>query len=158
MNGKTIVLAADHAGFPLKNAIKAHLDAAGYRTIDMGTHSAESCDYPLYAEAGCRKVLEGEAELCVLCCGTGVGMSIAANKIRGIRAACCSDVYSARYTRLHNDANVLCLGARVLGEGLAWELVEAFVTTEFEGGKHARRVGLIADLEAREANSGKENG
>lgn len=158
MNGKTIVLAADHAGFPLKNAIKAHLDAAGYRTIDMGTHSSESCDYPLYAEAGCRKVLEGEAELCVLCCGTGVGMSIAANKIRGIRAACCSDVYSARYTRLHNDANVLCLGARVLGEGLAWELVEAFVTTEFEGGKHARRVGLIADLEAREADSGKENG
>ena len=158
MNGKTIVLAADHAGFPLKNAVKAHLDAAGYRTIDMGTHSAESCDYPLYAEAGCRKVLEGEAELCVLCCGTGVGMSIAANKIRGIRAACCSDVYSARYTRLHNDANVLCLGARVLGEGLAWELVEAFVTTEFEGGKHARRVGLIADLEAREADSGKENG
>jgi len=158
MNGKTIVLAADHAGFPLKNAIKAQLDAAGYRTIDMGTHSAESCDYPLYAEAGCRKVLEGEAELCVLCCGTGVGMSIAANKIRGIRAACCSDVYSARYTRLHNDANVLCLGARVLGEGLAWELVEAFVTTEFEGGKHARRVGLIADLEAREADSGKVNG
>ena len=116
MNGKTIVLAADHAGFPLKNAVKAHLDAAGYRTIDMGTHSAESCDYPLYAEAGCRKVLEGEAELCVLCCGTGVGMSIAANKIRGIRAACCSDVYSARYTRLHNDANVLSFG------GLSWWL------------------------------------
>ena len=147
MSKKTIILASDHAGFPLKNALKVHLEAAGYATVDAGTDSTASCDYPVYAEAGCRKLLEGEGDLCILCCGTGVGMSMAANKIRGIRAACCSDVYSARFTRLHNDANVLCLGARVLGEGLAWDLVETFITTEFEGGKHARRVGLITKLE-----------
>ena len=142
MEKKTIALASDHAGFPLKEALKKKLTEEGYAVADAGCDSAESCDYPVYAEKGCRLVLEGKADLCVLCCGTGVGMSIAANKIRGIRAACCSDVFSARYTRLHNDANVLCLGARVL--------VTAFVTSGFEGGKHARRVGLIADLENRE--------
>ena len=150
MEKKTIALASDHAGFPLKEALKKKLTEEGYAVADAGCDSAESCDYPIYAEKGCRLVLEGKADLCVLCCGTGVGMSIAANKIRGIRAACCSDVFSARYTRLHNDANVLCLGARVVGEGLAWELVTAFVTSGFEGGKHARRVGLLADLENRE--------
>ena len=150
MNKKTIVLASDHAGYPLKQALKARLEEAGYPTVDMGTDSTASCDYPVYAERGCRKLLEGGGDLCILCCGTGVGMSMAANKIRGIRAACCSDVYSARYTRLHNDANVLCLGARVVGEGLAWDLAEAFITTEFEGGKHARRVGLIMDLDTKD--------
>ena len=150
MEKKTVAIAADHAGYALKEALKLRLTEAGYAVIDAGTDSDKSCDYPLYAEAGCRKVLDGEAELCILCCGTGAGMSIAANKIKGIRAACCSDVFSARYTRLHNDANVLCLGARVVGEGLAWELATAFVTSGFEGGKHARRIGLIADLENRE--------
>ena len=149
MEKKTVALASDHAGFPLKEALKKLLAAEGYEVLDAGTDSAESCDYPVYAEKGCRLVLDGKADRAVLCCGTGIGMSIAANKIRGIRAACCSDVFSARYTRLHNDANVLCLGARVVGEGLAWELVSVFVSTGFEGGKHARRGGLITELENR---------
>ena len=147
MEKKRIVLAADHAGFALKNALKVRLEEEGYPVLDVGTDSAVSCDYPLYASAGCGKVLSGEADLAILCCGTGVGMSIAANKLKGIRAACCSDVFSAKYTRLHNDANALCLGARVIGEGLAWELVEAFVTAGFEGGKHERRVELIRAIE-----------
>ena len=146
---KTVAVAADHAGYPLKEALKKNLADAGYEVLDAGTDCAASCDYPVFAEAGCQLVLEGKAELCILCCGTGVGMSIAANKMNGIRAACCSDVFSARYTRMHNDANALCLGARVVGEGLAWELVTAFLNAEFEGGKHARRVGLIADIEKR---------
>ena len=146
---RTIAVASDHAGFALKEALKRKLVEEGYAVLDAGTDSAESCDYPVFAEAGCRLVLDGQAELCILCCGTGVGMSIAANKLKGIRAACCSDTYSAEYTRLHNDANVLCLGARVVGEGLAWDLAKAFLGAEFEGGKHARRVGLIADLENR---------
>ena len=158
MTKKIIAMAADHAGLPLKNALKARLEEEGFTVIDAGTHTPESCDYPVYAEAGCRIVLRGEAELAVLCCGTGVGMSIAANKIPGIRAACCSDVYSARYTRLHNDANALCLGARVLGEGLAWDLVEAFVTAEFEGGKHARRVALITQIERKAGRAEAEQG
>ena len=147
MEKKRIVLASDHAGFPLKQALIGSLREAGYDAIDVGTHSEESCDYPVYAEKGCRALLAGDADLCILCCGTGIGMSIAANKIKGIRAAAVSDVFSARYTRMHNDANVLCLGSRVIGVGLAWELVEAFVTAEFEGGKHARRVDEIRSLE-----------
>jgi ribose 5-phosphate isomerase B len=150
MEKKTVAIAADHAGYALKEALKIRLTEAGYAVIDAGTDSDKSCDYPLYAEAGCRKILNGEAELCILCCGTGAGMSIAANKMKGIRAACCSDVFTARYIRLHNDANVLCLGARVVGEGLAWALVSAFLGAGFEGGKHARRVGLITALEEKD--------
>ena len=150
MEKMKVAIAADHAGYALKEALKKRLAEEGYEVIDAGTDSEESCDYPVYAEAGCRKVLGGEAELCILCCGTGAGMSIAANKLKGIRAACCSDVFTARYIRLHNDANVLCLGARVIGEGLAWELTEAFLTAEFEGGKHARRVGMITALEEKD--------
>ena len=142
-----VAVASDHAGYALKEFLKNKLTESGYAVLDAGTDSDASCDYPVYAEAGCRKVLDGEAALCILCCGTGAGMSIAANKMKGIRAACCSDTFTARYIRLHNDANVLCLGARVVGEGLAWELAEAFLTAEFEGGKHARRVGLITKLE-----------
>ena len=115
--------------------------------ISSATSSTESCDYPDFAVSGCCKVLDGEADLTILCCGTGIGMSMAANKLRGIRAACCSDVFSAKYTRLHNNANVLCLGARVVGEGLAAELVDAFIDTGFEGGKHQRRVDMITALE-----------
>ena len=150
MDKLTVAVASDHAGYALKEFLKNKLAEAGYPTVDAGTDSEASCDYPVFAEAGCRKVLDGEAALCILCCGTGAGMSIAANKLRGIRAACCSDVYTARYIRLHNDANVLCLGARVVGEGLAWDLVQAFLTADFEGGKHARRVGLITALETRD--------
>ena len=143
----TVALAADHAGYPLKEALIKHLNSRGVNTVDCGTNSTESCDYPDFAVAGCRKVLDGEASLTILCCGTGIGMSMAANKLRGIRAACCSDIFSARYTRLHNDANVLCLGARVVGEGLACELADAFVDTDFEGGKHKRRIDMISALE-----------
>ena len=94
-------------------------------------------------------MLDGKAELCILVCGTGIGMSMAANKVKGIRAACCSDTYSAKYTRLHNDANVLCMGARVVGEGLAYEIAKVFLETEFEGGKHLRRVNMISDIESK---------
>lgn len=146
----TVVLGADHAGLPLKNALKALFEAEGYKTVDVGTYTPDSCDYPIYAEKTCRALLDGQGKLAVLCCGTGIGMSMAANKIKGIRAACCSDIFSAKFTRLHNDANVLCLGARVVGEGLAWELAKIFVETGFEGGKHARRVGLIAELENKQ--------
>lgn len=144
----TVALAADHAGYPLKEALIEHLNARGIRTVDCGTDSTESCDYPDYAAAGCKTVLDGKADLVILCCGTGIGMSIAANKLHGIRAACCSDIFSAKYTRLHNNANVLCLGARVVGEGLACELVDAFVDTGFEGGKHQRRLDKITALES----------
>ncbi len=143
----TVALAADHAGYPLKEALIRHLTERGVDCIDCGTNSTDSCDYPDYAVSGCCKVLDGAADLTILCCGTGIGMSIAANKLRGIRAACCSDTFSAKYTRLHNNANVLCLGARVVGEGLACELADVFIDTDFEGGKHLRRINMISDLE-----------
>lgn len=144
---KKIVMASDHAGFDLKNTLVEQLKNDGYDVEDAGTYSKDSCDYPVFAEKACRYMLDGKAELCILVCGTGIGMSMAANKVKGIRAACCSDTYSAKYTRLHNDANVLCMGARVVGEGLAYEIAKVFLETEFEGGKHLRRINLISDLE-----------
>lgn len=146
---KKIVLAADHAGYLLKNALVALFKEEGYEVIDCGTDTGDSCDYPVFAKKLCKVIADGEAPLGILCCGTGIGMSMAANKLPGIRAACCSDIFSAKFTRLHNDANVLCLGARVVGEGLAWELAKCFAETGFEGGKHARRVGLIGQLEEK---------
>lgn len=144
---KKIVMASDHAGFDLKSTLVEQLKNDGYEVEDAGTYSKDSCDYPVFAEKACRYMLDGKAELCILVCGTGIGMSMAANKVKGIRAACCSDTYSAKYTRLHNDANVLCMGARVVGEGLAYEIAKVFLETEFEGGKHLRRINLISDLE-----------
>ena len=144
---KKIALGADHGGYKLKDHIKTHLVALGYEVTDVGTNSAESCDYPIYASRLCQKIQAGEAELGILICGTGIGMSMAANKHRGIRAACCSDTFSARLTRLHNNANVLCLGARVLGAGLALDLVDAFINAEFEGDRHTRRLSLIENIE-----------
>lgn len=147
---KRLVFAADHAGYLLKNTLIAVFKERGYDITDVGVNSSESCDYPIYAEKACNFVVAGEADMAILCCGTGIGMSIAANKVKGIRAACCSDIFSAKYTRLHNDANALCLGARVVGEGLAEELATVFVETGYEGadgGKHARRVGLITEIE-----------
>ncbi len=144
---KTIVLGADHGGFELKNKIKVHLENRGYAVIDVGTNSPESCDYPIFASRLCTKIQNNEAELGILVCGTGIGMSMAANKHKGIRAACCSDTFSARLTRLHNDANVLCIGARVVGEGLGIDLVEAFINAEFEGDRHIKRLSLIEDIE-----------
>ena len=144
---KKIVMASDHAGFDLKNTLVEQLKNDDYDVEDAGTYSKDSCDYPVFAEKACRYMLDGKAELCILVCGTGIGMSMAANKVKGIRAACCSDTYSAKYTRLHNDANVLCMGARVVGEGLAYEIAKVFLETEFEGGKHLRRINMISDLE-----------
>ena len=144
---KKIILGADHGGYELKNTVKAHLLSLGYEVIDVGTDSAQSCDYPVFASRLCKKIQSGEAELGILVCGTGIGMSMAANKHRGIRAACCSDTFSARLTRLHNDANVLCIGARVVGMGLAIDLVEAFINAEFEGDRHIKRLSLIEDIE-----------
>ncbi len=144
---KKIILGCDHAGFHLKTAVVNHLRERGYEVIDVGTDSADSCHYPVFAHRLCKKVLDGEAPLGILICGTGIGMSIAANKHRGIRAACCSDTFSARLTRVHNDANVLCFGERVVGAGLAIELVDAFIDAEFEGGKHATRIAMFDAIE-----------
>ena len=144
---KRIILGADHGGYELKNLIKAHLEKNGFDVLDVGTNSNESCDYPIFASRLCTKIQNGEADLGILVCGTGIGMSMAANKHKGIRATCCSDTFSARLTRLHNNANVLCLGARVLGAGLALDLVDAFVNAEFEGDRHVKRLSLIEDIE-----------
>lgn len=146
MNTKKIVIGSDHAGYEMKNAVIRHLCERGFTILDVGTDSTESCDYPIFADALCKKIQLGECELGILVCGTGIGMSIAANKHKGIRAACCSDTYSAKLTREHNDANVLCFGARVVGEGLGLDLVDIFVDTEYAGGKHARRVAMLDEL------------
>ncbi len=148
MKTTKITIGCDHAGYSLKLKVIDHLQARGIEALDVGAHSVASCDYPIVAHDVCKNIQEGITELGILICGTGIGMSMAANKHQGIRAAACSDTFSARLTRLHNDANVLCFGERVVGEGLAMELVDAFIDAEFEGGKHARRVDMIAAIEA----------
>jgi ribose 5-phosphate isomerase B len=135
-----IALASDHGGFELKESIKLYLQKNNIEFNDYGTYSADSVDYTDMVVKPCEDIRNGKAALGVFCCGTGIGISMAANKLKGIRAACCSDYYSAKYTRLHNDANVLCLGGRVMGAGLAEELVEVFISTEFVGGRHKTRV------------------
>lgn len=146
-NTRKIIVGSDHAGFELKKTVLAHLKERGFDCTDVGTDSADSCHYPVFAHKLCEKIQNGEAPLGILVCGTGIGMSMAANKHKGIRAAACSDVFSAKYTRLHNDANVLCIGDRVLGAGLALELVDVFVDTEFEGGKHLTRIEMFKEFE-----------
>jgi len=144
-----IAIASDHGGYALKEEIKKHLAARGTEFTDFGTDSAESCDYPAFAEKACRAVIGGEAEMAILCCGTGIGMSMAANKLRGIRCACCSDSYTAEMTRRHNDANALALGGRVVGPDLALRMVDIFLDTPFEGGRHQRRVDQVMALEGK---------
>ncbi len=144
-----IALGCDHGGYALMQKVKEHLTAQGIEFHDFGTYSQESCDYPVYAEAAAKAVAGGECSLGILICGTGIGISIAANKIPGIRAALCSDCFSAEMTRRHNDANMLAMGARVLGEGLALKIVDTFLSSEFEGGRHQRRVDMITALENR---------
>lgn len=145
-----IALGSDHAGFELKQAIIKHLEERKIEYKDYGPYSAESVDYAVYAEKTAKGVIGGECELGILCCGTGVGISIAANKVRGIRACCCSDKFSAEMTRLHNDANMLCLGGRVVTPEQAIELVDIFLDTPFSGEeRHARRIAQITDLENR---------
>ena len=142
-----IALASDHGGYALKETIKQHLDERNISYKDFGCFSEASVDYPDMAKLACEAVVSGECEKALLFCGTGIGISIAANKIKGIRAACCSDYFSAKYTRLHNDANALCLGGRVVGPGLAVELVDVFLNTPFEGGRHQGRIDKISALE-----------
>ncbi|MBR6727631.1 MAG: ribose 5-phosphate isomerase B [Clostridia bacterium] len=144
---KKLVIGCDHAAPELKAIVRDHLIERGFEVIDVGTHTTDSCNYPDYAHALCQKIQSGECDLGILICGTGIGMSMAANKHKGIRAACCSDTFSARLTRLHNDANVLCFGARVVGQGLALDLADVFVDTEFEGGKHKTRIDMFAAFE-----------
>ncbi len=147
---KKIYIGADSAGFRLKEEIKVHLSSLGYEIEDMGCDSEASCHYPEYAVKVCEKVCAELGEsLGMLICGTGIGMSMCANKHRGIRAAVCGDTYSAKMTRCHNDANVLCIGARVTGSCLALEIVDAFLTAEYEGGRHEIRVKMIEDIENR---------
>ena len=138
-----IAIGCDHAAVELKNEIVNFLKEKNIDVTDCGINAGEKCDYPDMAEKVCGLITSGKAEKGILVCGTGIGMSIAANKIKGIRAACCSDHFSAKYTRLHNDANVLCFGARVVGRGLAFALVDAYLDTPFEGGRHQRRVDKI---------------
>lgn len=142
-----IAIGSDHGGYTLKETIKKYLDEKGVRYRDFGAYSDESCDYPDFGAAVGRAVASGECERGILVCGTGIGISLAANKIKGVRAAVCGDCFSAEMARLHNDANILALGERVTGPGLALKLVDIFLETPFEGGRHQRRVDKIMALE-----------
>jgi ribose 5-phosphate isomerase B len=141
-----IVIASDHAGFFLKEKIKDFLVSEAYQVEDVGTHSAVSVDYPEYGFKAVEKLLKGEAERAILICGTGIGMSIIANRFPRIRAALCHEPFSAQMARRHNNANVLVLGGRLIGDGMAVEIVKVFLDTEFDGGRHERRLNLIDEL------------
>ncbi len=143
-----IAIGCDHGGLTLKNTVLDHLRERGEEVKDFGVTTPDAVDYPDIAKPVAEAVASGECRCGILICGTGIGMSMAANKVRGVRAAVCAEHFSARFTRLHNDANVLCLGARVIGPGLALELVDLFLDTPFEGGRHAARVAKIAAIEA----------
>lgn len=145
-----IALASDHGGIDLKEKVMAYLDVKGLAYKDFGCYSKDSCDYPVYGEAAARAVADGTCEKGIVVCTTGIGISIVANKVRGVRCALCSDTLSAKMTRLHNDANMLALGGGFVGENLAIDIVETFLNTEFSGEeKHRRRIGLIRELEER---------
>ncbi len=148
MSKRKIFIGADSAGYTLKEELKGHLISLGYEVTDCGTDSEASCHYPVFASAVCEGVQSDlEGSFGVLICGTGIGMSMCANKHRGIRAALCSDTYSAKMTRAHNDANVICMGARVIGSCLATDILDSFLSAEFEGGRHSIRVGMMKDIE-----------
>lgn len=146
-NSKRIVLSSDHAAIALRQAIAAHIGAQGWDVVDIGPTTPESTHYPKHGEAAARRVASGDCALGIILCGTGQGIMMAANKVKGIRCGVCSDPFSARMIRLHNDANMLSLGARVVAEGLALEIVDAFLSARFEGGRHATRVAMIDALE-----------
>lgn len=139
-----IAIGADHAGFEYKSLLAAFLKAKGHDVTDCGTDSAEQVDYPVYAEKVCRLVEDAVADTGILICGTGIGMSMAANRHKGIRAAVCGDVKSAEFTRLHNDANILCMGARIIPYDLAQRIAEIYLSTDFLGGKHQKRIELFS--------------
>ena len=142
-----IALGCDHGGYAMKEDIKKQLEGLGHEVKDCGTYSTESCDYPIFGEAAARAVASGECEYGIVVCTTGIGISIAANKVKGIRCGVCADTFSARMIRQHNDANMLALGARVVGEGLALDIVDAFLAAPFDGGRHTPRVEMIMALE-----------
>ena len=144
-----IALGCDHGGLEHKNAILEHLKTRGFEVKDFGIYEQVSVDYPDIAIKVANAIKDGECERGILVCGTGIGMSLAANKVKGIRAAACSEHFSAKYTRLHNNSNILCLGGRVIGVGTALELTDLFVDTEFEGGRHATRVDKITAIEEK---------
>ena len=147
-----IAIAADHGGFELKDSMVEYIKSLGNEVMDLGTNSADSVDYPDYAKKVCEEIQQGNSDLGILICGTGIGMSLAANKFEGIRAACVSDVYSAKMSRNHNNANVLCIGARVIGDEVAKLIIKTFLENEFEAGRHQRRVDKIMAFE--EENKG----
>ena len=138
-----IAIGNDHAALELKKVIKAYVEDMGHEVVDFGTHTTDSCDYPVYGEKVARAVAGGECELGILICGTGIGISLAANKVKGIRAAVCSESYSARLTRAHNNANII-------GEDTAKDIVNAFINTPFEGGRHQRRIDMITEIENKQ--------
>ena len=142
-----IAIACDHGGYALKEAVKAHLTEKGYEAVDFGTNSTDSCDYPDYAAPAAKAVAGGECEKGIVICTTGIGVSIVANKVKGIRCALCSDPLSAEMTRRHNDTNMLAMGAGIIGQNLAMDIVDTWLATEFEGGRHQRRVDKIMALE-----------
>lgn len=142
-----ISLGCDHGGYALKEEVKKFLTEQGHEVVDCGTDSTDSCDYPLFGEAAAHKVQSGECERGIVICTTGIGISIAANKVKGIRCALCHDPLSAEMTRRHNDANMLAMGAGIVGKALALRMVQVFLSTEFEGGRHARRVAMIDAIE-----------
>ncbi|WP_370343956.1 ribose 5-phosphate isomerase B [Pararhodobacter marinus] len=145
---KRIVLSSDHAAIELRQTIARHVTALGYEAVDIGPTSPESTHYPLHGQAAAQRVASGDCALGIVLCGTGQGIMMAANKVPGIRCGVCSDTFSAKMIRQHNDAQILSIGARVVGEGLALEIVEAFLGAEFEGGRHATRVAMIEKTDA----------
>lgn len=142
-----IGLGSDHGGFQLKDEIKLHLESRNIEVVDYGTHTSESCDYPIYGRKVAEAVMAKECDYGIIVCGTGLGISMAANKVKGIRCAVVSDTFSAEMSKAHNNANMLALGARVVGIGLALKIVDTFLDTEFEGERHLRRVNMIMDVE-----------
>lgn len=147
-DSKRIVLSSDHAAIDLRQAIAKHIEAKGWEVVDIGPTTPESTHYPKHGEAAAQKVASGDCDLGIILCGTGQGIMMAANKVKGIRCGVCSDPFSARMIREHNDANILSIGARVVGEGLALDIADAFLSAEFEGGRHATRVDMIKEIEA----------
>lgn len=145
--GNRIVLSSDHAAIELRQAIADHISAQGWEVVDIGPTTPESTHYPAHGEAAARRVASGDCQLGIILCGTGQGIMMAANKVKGIRCGVCADTFSARMIRQHNNANMLSLGARVVGEGLALDIVDAFLAASFEGGRHATRVEMIDALE-----------
>lgn len=151
MAKRKIYIGADSAGFLLKEEMKKHIEKLGYDVTDFGTDSEASCHYPIFASKVCEAVKENpDTSYGILICGTGIGMSMCANKYNGVRAAVCSDTFSAKMTRRHNDANVLCMGARVIGTCLAEDIVDIFLENEFEGGRHKVRVDMMTEIEKKQ--------